>query len=172
MSLAAAARDAVREHPFLHHALRAGVVNYRAAAEFLDVGDVDAVAAALRRYADELPPYEPAARSVTVRMRSGVGVVDASSVDGAGSPGDREELVVSVEGLSIVAGGGDLTAVIATGEVDAAALGAVLGRLATANVVVDAACVAHGTLLVVVPRRDGASALQYVESALSSVPAP
>jgi len=45
MSVAERTRAAVREEPFLHDALRAGVVNYRAAARYLDVGDEDAVRA-------------------------------------------------------------------------------------------------------------------------------
>jgi hypothetical protein len=57
MNVAERTREAVRRRPFLHDALAAGVVNYAAAAEFLDVdrGD-DAVTAALRRYADDLDP--------------------------------------------------------------------------------------------------------------------
>jgi len=66
MTVAADARAAVREHPFLETALRAGVVNYTAAARFLDVGAEEAVAAALRRYAAELDDYAPTDRRATV----------------------------------------------------------------------------------------------------------
>ena len=60
MSLASETRDAVRARPFLYDALRAGVVNYTAAARELDVdGEVDAVATALRRFAEELAEYDP-----------------------------------------------------------------------------------------------------------------
>ena len=171
MSLAAAARDAARDHPFLLFALRAGVVNYRAAAEFLDVGDGGAVAAALRRYAGELPPCEPANRAATVRMRSGVGVVEESAAGRGDEAVEDASVVLSVGGLAVVAGAGDMTAVVAAGDVDAAALSAVLDRLTTANVVVDAAAVGGGTLVVVVPRRDGPAAIRHVESALSNAPA-
>lgn len=169
MSLASDARDAVRDRPFLHAALRAGVVNYRAAAELLDVGDVDSVAAALRRYADDLPAYETEPRSVTVRLRSGVGLAQDEVPDDTDDVG--AEPVVRVGGVELVAGGGgSLTAVLAEGDVDADALHAVLGRLSTANVLVDAAGVADDALVVVVPRREGATALRLVEGALEAVP--
>jgi hypothetical protein len=54
--------------------------------------------------------------------------------------------------------------------VDAAALSAVVGRLRAENVLVDAAGVSGDTLVVVVPRSDGANALRLVESALEMVP--
>jgi hypothetical protein len=60
MSLASETRDAVRARPFLHDALAAGVVNYAAAARALDIGgDVDAITAALRRFAEELSDPDP-----------------------------------------------------------------------------------------------------------------
>ena len=61
MSLASDTRDAVRRRSFLHAALAAGVVNYTAAARYLDVGEEEAVVAALRRYAEELTAEQPAA---------------------------------------------------------------------------------------------------------------
>ncbi|MFT4958602.1 MAG: hypothetical protein ACI9EZ_001934, partial [Halobacteriales archaeon] len=55
MSLAERTREAARARPFLVEGLRAKVVNYTAAARFLDVdGEVDAVATALRRYGEGL----------------------------------------------------------------------------------------------------------------------
>lgn len=197
MSLAAETRQRIREHPFLRVALRAGVVNYSAAADFLDVdGEREAVATALRRYAGELPPFETEARDVRVRMRSEVGLREtasgaADSGDGGGNGtygesdengGDGEdgeggtdvgdgEAFVSVGGRTLVPNGGSLTAVTATGEVDATALATALSRLSTADVVVEAAGVAGGTLVVVVPGRQGATALRTVESALDAVPA-
>ena len=162
MSLAADARDAVRDRPFLLDALRAGVVNYAAAAAFLDLGDDEAVAAALRRFADDLPEFEPESRDVTVTMRSGVGLV-GEDIDES-----DDEPVLSVAGVEL-ASGGPLTAIIAEGEVDTAALATVLGRLDAESVVVDAAGVAGDTLAVVVPRRQGAAALQVVESAVSTI---
>jgi hypothetical protein len=164
MSLAAAAREAVRAEPFLHRALRAGVVNYRAAADYLALdGDPDAVATALRRYADELDPPATDAVDVPVRMQRGVGLADSEEVD-------DEDVVVAVGDQRLVRNG-DMTAVRAAGGVDARALGHTLARLDAASVLVDAAGVAGGELVVVVPNRQGASALRVVEDALGSVPA-
>jgi hypothetical protein len=164
MSLASEAREAVRERPFLYDALRAGVVNYRAAADHLGIdGDPEAVATALRRFAAELDPTTTRAVDVPVRMQSGVGLADD---DTAVSP---EDVVVSV-GEERVVRGGEMTAIRASGGVDVAACGHVLGRLETASVVVDAAGVVAGDLVVVVPRRQGATALRVVEDALESVP--
>ena len=165
MSLAAETRDAVRARPHLLFALRAGVVNYAAAAKTLAVeGETDAVATALRRFADDLPPLETETRDATVRMRSGVGLAGAD-VDAD----EDDERVLTVGGVSVVAAGGELTALVATGEVDARALSVVCDRLRAENVVVDAAGVADGELVVVVPRRQGANALRHVESALETL---
>jgi len=155
MTVAADAREAVRDHPFLETALRAGVVNYTAAARFLDVGDEEAVAAALRRYAEELDDYEPPDRRASVSMRSGVGPAD-----------DYDEGLLSVGDAAFAAGGGEFTAVIAEGAVDASALLDALGRLRTAGVAVEAAAAVDGTLAVVVDRRDGPDAVRALEAAL------
>ena len=165
MSLAAATRDAVREHPFLLDALRAGVVNHTAAADFLGLdGDRDAIATALRRFAEDLDDYATEARRARVTMQSGVDLVD----DTAEATDDTEELLTL--GGAVVADGGSQTAVLASGDVDAASLATVLDSLAVADIDVAAAAVAGETLLVVVSRRDGASAVRAVESALSAVP--
>ena len=73
MTVASETREAVRSEPFLHAALAAGVLNYTAAARYLDVGDEEAVAAALRRYAEDLPAPDVRDGSVRVDMRSGLG---------------------------------------------------------------------------------------------------
>jgi hypothetical protein len=166
MTVAADTREAVRRHPFLQTALRAGVVNYTAAARFLDDrgdvegGDQEAIAAALRRYAGDLEEYERPDRRASVSMRSGVGRRDA----GAGDDSTVPLLVVGDEAFT--ADGGDFTAVVAEGAVDAVALAAVLARLATAEVDVEAAAGGDGTLMVVVGRRAGANAVRAVEDAL------
>jgi hypothetical protein len=165
MSTAAATREAVREQPFLLLALRAGVVNYTAAAQFLEVGaGDDAVATALRRFADELPGFETAEADVRVRMESGVGLVE-DLPDDAGSP------LLSIGDAAVVPDAGSMTAVVATGEVDTTALGTVCARLDAEGIESEAAAVAGETLVVVVGRRDGVDALRAVEGALSAVPA-
>ncbi|GAB3026065.1 DUF7523 family protein [Natronobiforma cellulositropha] len=165
MSLAAETRRALERHPFLVAALRAEVVNYTAAARFLDVdGELEAVATALRRYAEDLPDYETDARDARVTMQSGLGPVEtleeALIVVGAGALGVPET----------GATGGDRTAILANGAVDASALSSVLERLALAEIEVESAAVADGTLAVVVGRRDGVNAVRLVEGALESVP--
>ncbi|KAB1196647.1 MULTISPECIES: hypothetical protein [Haloferax] len=158
MSLAADARDAVRERPFLLASLRAGVVNYAAAAASLDLGDDDAVAAALRRFAEDLPELEAVSHDVMVTMRSGVGLVGEDIEESDDDP------ILSVAGVEL-SGGGPLTAIIAEGEVGPALLATVISRLDAESIVVDAAGVAGDALAVVVPRRQGAAALRVVESA-------
>jgi hypothetical protein len=159
MTVAADTREAVRKRPFLETALRAGVVNYTAAARFLDVGETEAVAAALRRYAEELDDYEEPDRRASVSMKSGVGPVDADGETDADG-------LLQVGGTAFAADGGDYTAVVADGDVDAGALVDVLGRLRTADVAAEAAAAAEGTLAVVVGRRAGANAVRAVEDAL------
>ncbi|MFB6142596.1 MAG: hypothetical protein ABEJ30_04555 [Halorientalis sp.] len=153
MSLAERTRAAVRAHPFLHEALRAGVVNYTAAARFLDL-EGEAAVAALRRYAEDLPAYEPPTADARVTMQSGLAET-------------AEDPLLVVGDSTYGPDGGSLTAVLATGEVDATALARVLGRLRAEEVPVEAAGVAGASLLVVVGRREGADALRTVEDALS-----
>lgn len=163
MSLAADARDAVRDRPFLLTALRAGVVNYRAAAEYLDVGDPETVAAALRRFADDLPDYDTESCGARVRMQSGVGLVE--------DPADPTQALLAV-GDQYVVPEGEQAALLATGDVDGAALATVLARLDAREIAVDAAGVTESSLVVVVPGRARAKALQVVEAALDTVPTP
>lgn len=152
MSLASETRRAVRDHPFLYEALRAGVVNYSAAARYLDVGDEDPVVAALRRYAEELPGLEDDTRDVRVTMHSGVGPAE-----------DDAEPLFLVGDTALAADGGDATAVMATGEVDTTFLRRVLGRLSADGIDVEAAGVGGESLLVVVGRRDGPDAVRALE---------
>jgi hypothetical protein len=160
MSLAAETRAAVDRRPFLRTALRAGVVNYTAAARSLPVaGETDAIATALRRYADELPAYDTESRDVRVRMESGIGSLE----DGA------DDALVSVGGAAFGDAGGDRTAIVATGDVDAGALVDALARLSIEGVSPTAAGVADGTLVVAVERLEGATALRAIEAALEDV---
>ena len=158
MTLASEARAAVRRRPFLRSALAAGVVNYRAAARYLDVGEEEAVAAALRRYAEELSPPETRPIDARVDMRSGFDAVDAPDDDALLTVGDT----------AFVPGRGDRTAVIATGDVSVTHLTRVLARLDTEDVSVAAAGGGDGYLVCLVDRRDGVDALRYVEDALGA----
>jgi len=170
MTVAERTREAVRNHPLLYDALRAGVVNHTAAARFLDVGvdaggagstgaDTEAVAAALRRYAADLD-YRPPEGDARVTMESGFGTASR----GAGT--DTESGLLAVGDTALVPGEGSLTGVLATGEVSPGTLRAVLGRCVAASIEVEAAGVAGDALVVVVPRRDGPDTLRRVEAAV------
>ena len=173
MTLAADTRRAVRRNPFVHRALRAGVLNYTAAARFLGVGETDAVVAALRRYTENLPEYETAPREARVTMRSGLGIESGGGSESheIGDEDDRNggDALLAVGGVALV-DGGSLTGVLVVGDVDARALAAALDRLAVADVAVVAAGVAGEALVVAVERRDGPDAVRIVEDALSAVP--
>lgn len=161
MSLAGDARAAARERPFLLEALRAGVVNYSAAARALDLdADEEAVATALRRYAERLPPRGVTSRRASVTMHSSL------------APVEDDEAILSIDGQGFAAADGDLTGVLAAGEVDVAALAHVLGCLGAEGITPVAAGVAADSLCIVVDRRDGPRTLQTVEAALEAVPDP
>ncbi|AZH25503.1 DUF7523 family protein [Haloplanus aerogenes] len=163
MSIAERTREAVRERPFLLDALRAGVVNYRAAATMLELdANEESVAAALRRFAADLPDYSPSERSVRVTVERGVGI---EAVD------DTDHLLV-VGGQGVYADAGSFTALLGTGEVDARALATALDRLAAVGIDVEAAGVAGDHVLVVVDGRSGGRALRVLESAFGAVPDP
>jgi hypothetical protein len=166
MSLAAATREAVRDRPFLVDALRAGVLNYAAAARLLSDevdalagADEDAVTVALRRYREDLGARDRPTGDARVSMHSGVGPVEPPTDADA----EADEVLLRV-GDTAFAPGGSSTAVVATGSVGPAVLAAVVDRLRTADVDVAAAGVAGDALTVVVDRRDGPDALRVVES--------
>ncbi|WP_254862639.1 DUF7523 family protein [Halovivax gelatinilyticus] len=160
MSLAAETRDAVDEFPFLVDALRADICNYTAVARFLDIdGEVDAVSTALRRYAAELPEIHLTSRDVRVTMQSGIETIE-----------DPDDALVRVGDQCLGTGSGDSTAILATGDVDAASFGSVLDGCRLADVAVSAAAFIEGSSsVVVVDRRDGANALRVTERAFDSV---
>ena len=157
MSLAAATRDAVRERPFLYDALRAGIVNYTAAARTLDIdGEEEAIATALRRFAEELPTDPPHDSDARVSMQSGLGRVE--------SPGAESPIVLQIGDAAFAEDAGSLTGIVATGDLSPPALAEVLGRLRAADVSVDAAGGTDAALVVVVSRRAGPDALRMVEA--------
>lgn len=161
-SLAKHARGAVDSRPFLRDALRAGVVNYAAAARTLDVdGEEDALATALRRYADELPDYDEDARRSSVSMQSGIGELDDDA--------DAADALLTVNGTSY-GDGGNRTALVGTGDVDASVLAPVLHRLSVDDITPEAAGVADAGFVVIVGRREGAKAIRAVEDAIEHVP--
>lgn len=154
MTLAEQAREAAREHPFIHDALEAGVLNYSAAARFLDIGDEAPVGAALRRYGEELS-YDSPPDDVRVSMKTGLG-----RDSGAG--------LLSVDGTGFLPGEGSLTGILVSGSVSIRLFRRMLGRCEAENLEVHAAGFTESAALVVVGRRDGPDALRYIESVCDS----
>ena len=71
MSLAAITRREVRKTPYLYDAIRAGIVNYSAAARMLDLeGQDTAVSVSLQRLNKELPPLEMARIDANITISS------------------------------------------------------------------------------------------------------
>ncbi len=160
MSLAEQTRAAVREQAFLFDALRAGVLNYTAAARFLDVdGDAEAIATALRRYGNELDPYEERAASATVTMQRGVGITQTYDSDALLRLGDVG-----------VTPDGPYTAISASGDVSPGALGTVCHRLRAAGIGVAAAAGVDGDVTLVLDTDDAIDGLRIVEEAIESLP--
>lgn len=152
-SIADRTRRAVRERPFLHAALRAGVLNYQAAARSLDVdGAGDAIATALRRYAADLPPAPSA--TPTVRMRRNVSLVEDTTEPG----------LLTVGSTSVrTDGDGDATALLLEGT-DIRGFARVTLALDLAESTPLAAAIADGTAVLVVSGDVGTRALRTVES--------
>ncbi|MFB6134633.1 MAG: hypothetical protein ABEJ55_06560 [Halanaeroarchaeum sp.] len=149
-SLAERARTAADAHPFVRDGLRAGIVNFSQAARFLDVdGEEEAVATALRRYAERLPPIEVPDGSVRVSMEREVG-------RGGGD-------LLAVDGVEFGSGDGGSTAIQAVGAVDARFVATVLSRLDATIETVEAVAHADDVLVVIVPSRDATTVLTTVE---------
>ncbi len=159
MSLASETRAAAREHPFLLAGLRAGVINYTAAARFLDVGEPEAVAAALRRFADEQPAYVSPDRSVRVTIESGIEATDR--------PADA---VLIVGDARFGRGTGSLVAVVASGDVDPPVVSAALDRLAEEGVELQAVGFSGDSLVIVVDRGAGHRVIRVLESTFAAGP--
>jgi len=154
MTLAEQARKAASEHPFIRDALEAGVLNYSAAARFLDIGDEEAVAAALRRYGEELTREQPET-DVRVTMETGLG---RSEGDGLLAIGNAE----------FVPGAGSLTAISVSGSCSVRLFRRILGRCETADVEILAAGCSNDGIVVVVARQNGPDALRLIESVCSA----
>ena len=160
MSLAEQTRSAVREQPFLFDALRAGVLNYTAAARFLEIdGDEDAIATALRRFGEELESYDEESVHATVTMQRRVGITEAPNPDALLQLGD-----VGVEP------DGPYTAISASGDVPPGALGCICQRLRAAGIELAAAAGVGGELSLVVDNDDAVDTLRIVEDAVGSLP--
>ncbi|MFB6112370.1 MAG: hypothetical protein ABEJ35_07535 [Halobacteriaceae archaeon] len=162
MTLAARTRDTIRDRPFMLLALRAGVLNHAAAARALDIdGQTEAIATAIRRFGQTLEPADAADRSVTVRLRRGVGW----------GTDDGSESLLSVGGVAI-GGRGDYTALLATGEVSPELLAVGIQRLAATERPAVAAGSGQETLVLLVPEGHGPDALRTLEATVETTPEP
>lgn len=147
-SIAAETRRAIDERPSFRKALRAGVLNYTAAARLLDVeGDTGAVASALRRYEAELPEFTAPDRSVRVRM----------------------ERAVSADTLTIFESrpaAAEPTAIALEGDLDATLFARVLSSLSAGDLPVVGAGQVDDQGIVLVDGTDASQALRLVEAAI------
>ena len=156
MSIAERTRNAVDRRPFLVEALRADVVNYTAAARYLDIGETDAVAAALRRYAEELPADPSTGGDVRLRMITGIG---RSTAD--------DDAVLMIGSSAFVPEDGDLTAVVAEGDIRTSHTAAILSRLALDETALEGMAADDERLIIVTDRRAAPSVLRIVEQAVN-----
>ena len=71
MSLAASTRRKVKNSPYLYDALRAGIVNYSAAARMLDLeGEDTAISVSLQRLSKDLSPLEISSVDANITISS------------------------------------------------------------------------------------------------------
>lgn len=160
MSLAEETRSAVHHRPYLLTALRAGIVNYAAAARTLGISeDTEAVATALRRYADELPPATTESRQARVSIESNIESLHQSGL-------------VSTTIQDHFTDKESQTAVLVEGDIDAATLEHALALLRTNKITVTAASVTPEHMVIIVNRLDASHVIRLVEEALDAVPIP
>lgn len=151
MSLASRTRDTVKKYPCIHQALRAGVINYSAAARYLPVsGDTEAIASALRRYAEELPDPTPKPIDVSITMHTSY--PDQLSGLPAETPDTNEE--------------GSITWLCVSGDITPVLVGSVLLGCKSHEIPVQTVSANDGTALISVPQSAGAAALRCIEHVL------
>ena len=151
MSVAAATREAIRAHPFLLDAMRLDILNFTAAARFLDVGETEAVAAALRRMSADLSPAHSTSDELRVRMDRGIEAVD------------REEALLQIGEVGFGRGDGPHTGITVTGASDARTVGTILLRLANADIELIAVASTSKQFILIVPSASAATTIRCVE---------
>lgn len=160
MSLAEETRTAVHRRPYLLTALREGIVNYAAAARTLGLSeDTEAVATALRRYAEQLPPATTESRHTRVSMRTNLDDLQEA---------DLLNLTTQTNTLQHDAH----TGVIVEGDVDAIVLEQSLAILHANQIKISAAGVAGDQMVLILDRQDAAHAIRLVEEVLDEVRIP
>lgn len=151
MSLASRTRDTVKKYPCIHEALRTGVINYSAAARFLPVsGDTEAIASALRRYAEELPDPTPKPRDISITMHTSY--PDQLTGLPAEIPEPSDE--------------GPVTWLCVSGDITPVLVGSVLLGCKIHEIPVLAVTATDGTAVLSVPRSAGAAALRCMENVI------
>lgn len=154
MSVAAATREAIKAHPFLLDAMRLDVLNFTAAARFLDVGETEAVAAALRRLSTDLSPAHSTSVDLRVRMERGIGEVH------------KEEALLQIGEAGFGKVNGPFAGIIANGTSDARTVGTVLLRVAEADIELIASAATPTQFILIVPSTAAATSIRCVEETM------
>lgn len=152
MSLASQTRETVKNHPCIHEALRAGVINYSAAARFLPIaGDTEAIASALRRYEEQLASPTTQSRDVSISMHSSYPSEQAGFSEENPSDIDTETV----------------TWLCVSGNISPAFVGSLLLGCKSHEIPIHAVSANEGTAVICVPRSTGAAALRCIENVLN-----
>ena len=152
MSIAATTREAIQRHPCLLDAMFLGVVNYTAAARFLDVGDTEAVAAALRRLRENNADSRTEQVEFRIRMERGIGEVT-----------EEDDALFCIGNTRYGKTGGKLTVITANGTLTARRLGTIALRLSYATIEIEALTMNQEALFVLVPSVQAAKSIQCIE---------
>lgn len=153
MTVAATTREAIRDWPFLELALRAGIVNFTAAARFLDCGETDAVAVALRRYAEEIGEIEHPEPTARVSMQSNIEQTSS-----------QENAILTIASTNFSINDGSLTAIIGEGNIGSSDLEWLLGKMRIESIEVVAAAAGPESAVIIVPRSSAPNTLRIIES--------
>lgn len=158
MSLASRARSEVDRYPFLRRGLQAGVINYTAAARFLDIdGDIDAVATALRRYANELDDPRFSDRTVAIRMQSGVDLRT-----------ETDDRLLVVDDVGVESDGGPYTAISVSGAIEIDRYRRALAILDAEGIETVASGISDETMVVITPNQQAARAVDVIEAVMQT----
>lgn len=151
MNTAERTRAALRRYPFLTLALRAGTLNYQATARFLDIGEPDAVAAALRRHEGSVAELSTTAVRVQVRLERRIDTDEHLAWEGMG--GDAPYSALRVQG-----------------DPPPGLLGLVVWALVLADIDIAGLHYDGSEAVVLVPDRAGPDGVRLIEALAEAVP--
>ncbi len=144
MSLASRTRETVKKYPCIHEALRAGVINYSAAARYLPIsGDTEAIASALRRYGEQLDNQTDQYFDLSITMHTSY-------------PLQLTDLPPTIEKDSV-------TWLCVSGDITPIVVGSLLLGCKSHEIPVHAVSANERTAVICVPRTSGATALRCIE---------